>query len=282
MKKLLYVAIFLILCGAIIITSRGCTGKKSTQDSIFYDSLTNDTAAAGSIESIIEETPMPKAADELFDDFIFNFAANKKLQLNRIEFPLPTNNGSHKTELKKNQWKMDYFFMQQNFYTLIFDDQKQSETVKDTSINHAVVEKIYLKKKSIKQYVFDRKGGSWMMTAMNTIGFSSSPNSSFLNFYNRFVSDTVFQIESINDPLNFIGPDPNNDFGTMDGILLPEQWPSFAPPLPSNMIYNIIYGHQGKGSSQKIFIIRGIANGLESELTFNKKRGKWKLTKLHM
>lgn len=32
---------------------------------------------------------MPKAADELFDDFLFNFAASRKLQRQRVHFPLP-------------------------------------------------------------------------------------------------------------------------------------------------------------------------------------------------
>lgn len=39
-----------------------------------------DTVSASQQEEIVEETPVPKAADELFDDFIFNFAANRKLQ----------------------------------------------------------------------------------------------------------------------------------------------------------------------------------------------------------
>ena len=48
------------------------------------------------------------------------------------------------------------------------------------------------------------------------------------------------------------------------------------------MIYNIIYGNSYTESSKKIFVIRGIANGLETELTFQKKSGKWKLTKIIM
>jgi len=80
----------------------------------------------------------------------------------------------------------------------------------------------------------------------------------------------------------FTGPDPDDDFGTMTGTLAPEQWPSFAPQLPRGLIYNIIYGQKYTESSQKIFVVRGIANGLETELTFKKRGGKWKLTKLSM
>lgn len=47
------------------------------------------------------------------------------------------------------------------------------------------------------------------------------------------------------------------------------------------MIYNIQYDNNKRaGGSQKIFVIRGISNGLETELTFRRKGGKWKLIKL--
>ena len=56
----------------------------------------------------------------------------------------------------------------------------------------------------------------------------------------------------------------------------------FAPKLPYDMIYNIIYGQEYTESNQKIFVIRGIANGLETELTFKRLDGMWKLVKLSM
>lgn len=282
MRKLLYVVMLSAISSIVAFASYSCTDRKPSQTSGLSDSAAIDSASADSMETIIAETPMPKAADELFDDFIFNFAANRKLQLSRIAFPLTVTTGVQKREVQKSQWKMEHFFMRQDYYTLIFDNAQQAEAVKDTGINHVVVEKIYLNERHVKQYFFNRENGRWMMTSVNNTDFSGSPNASFLSFYNRFANDSTFQIASINDPLNFTGPDPDNDFGTMDGILLPEQWPSFAPPLPSKMIYNIIYGKQGKGSNQKIFIIRGIANGMETELTFRKKSGKWMLTKMLM
>ncbi len=61
--------------------------------------------------------------------------------------------------------------------------------------------------------------------------------------------------------MKFTGPDPDDDFSTMTGDIEPETWPAFAPQLPHGMIYNIIYGQKYTESSQKIFVIRGIANG---------------------
>ena len=48
------------------------------------------------------------------------------------------------------------------------------------------------------------------------------------------------------------------------------------------MIYNILYGQKYTESNKKIFVIRGIANGQETELTFVRKGKHWKLTKLIM
>ncbi len=282
MKNLLFAAVCYTICCIFALSSCSLGGRKSSQDTLTTDTLTNDSTAEDSAERIITETPMPKAADELFDDFIFNFAANRKLQFSRITFPLTVINGNKAKTMGKNQWKMEHFFMRQDYYTLIFDNTAQEEAAKDTSINHVVVEKIYLDRKTVKQYIFNRKQGVWMMDTVNTTNFAKSPNASFLHFYSKFSTDEDFQIESVNDPLHFIGPDPDNDFDTMDGILLPEQWPSFAPPLPQKMIYNIIYQKQGRGSNKKIFIIRGIANGIETELTFKRKGGEWKVTELHM
>lgn len=248
-------------------------------DSVHADSI---EAMADTLDQIIAEAPMPKAADELFDDFFFNFAANRKLQMKRIVFPLPVVNGNDTTFVPKKRWKMEHFFMHQDFYTLIFDNMRQMNVVKDTTIGHVVVERINLPRHHVRQYVFNRMRGQWMMTSVVNTSMHNSQNASFLAFYHKFVNDTTFQVASINDPLQFTGPNPDDDFGSMEGILAPEQWLSFAPELPHSTIYNILYGQKYSESNQKIFVIRGIANGLETELTFRRKGRHWKLMKLIM
>lgn len=267
----------------VCFSSVGCTDRKpSASDTDSVADTTAVTTAVDTMDQIISETPMPKAADELFDDFFFNFAANRKLQMSRIQFPLPVVTGNDSVMLQKKRWKMDHFFMHQDFYTLIFDNMKQMNVVKDTTIGHVIVERINLHRHHVKQYVFDRVRGQWMMTRIVNESLSKSKNASFLQFYCKFVADTAFQVRSINDPLDFTGPNPDDDFSTMSGILAPEQWLSFAPELPGSTIYNILYGQKYTESNQKIFVIRGIANGLETELTFRRKGGHWKLMKLIM
>ena len=280
MRKFLFFILFIAIVSAMCCPFMGCSNKKPVSDSIATDTVNVDTVAQDSVEEVIAEAPVPKAADELFDDFFFNFCGNKKLQYKRIQFPLPVVQGNKTTMLQKNQWKIDHFFMRQEFYTLILDNIRQLELSKDTAIKHVVVEKIYLESSTVKQYVFNKINGQWMMTSIDVKAIGNNQNSSFLSFYKKFVSDEAFQQESINSPLTFVGPDPDDDFKNITGSLEPEQWSAFAPELPQGLLYNILYGQKYTESSQKIFLIRGIANGLETELTFKKKDGKWKLTKL--
>ena len=285
MKKLSFLSVLLAVLTVVCFTSVGCSDKKPAQvhDSTSVDSVIADTQAVDSTEKLIEETPMPKAADELFDDFVFNFAANRKLQMKRVHFPLPVyHNDKLVKSIGKRAWKMEHFFMHQDYYTLIFDNQKQMNLVKDTAINHVVVEKVFYAKKTVQQFLFNRINGEWMMTSINYKPMYTNMNASFLKFYGKFATDSAFQAEHLHNPVKFVGPDPDDDFSTMSGDIEPETWPAFAPQLPHGMIYNIIYGQKYAESNQKIFVIRGIANGMETILTFKRVHGKWMLTKLNM
>lgn len=276
------VVLVVAVCLLMVMWTTGCTDKKPVAvDTLIVDSFKNaDTIAVDTMDKLISEQPMPKAADELFDDFIFNFAANRKLQMARIKFPLKVVDGENTTYIKKADWKMEHFFMEQGYYTLIFDNHKQMGVVKDTSINNVVVEKVYLKKERVAKYMFERIRGRWMLTSILNNAMYHNTNASFLAFYQKFATDFDFQIESLNNPVMFTGPDPDDDFSTMTGEIAPETWPAFAPELPSGFIYNIMYGQKYVEGDQKIFVMRGIANGMEMELTFRRIDGTWKLMSL--
>ena len=279
MNRLIIVAL------ALILLMFSCKGKQmdgaseeAAADTV--DSTVLEDFDADTLELLIAETPMPRAADELFDDFLFNFAANKKLQMERVAFPLRTIRNGDTTFVNNREWQMERFFMRQDYYTVIFDDEKQMELVKDTSVNQAIVEKIYFNTGAVIQYMFHRIKGAWMLLEVKTEPLQSNNNASFLEFYHQFVTDSVFQAESLGETVKFVGPDPDDDFAQMEGILTPDTWPAFAPELPDRMIFNVVYGKPRRGSNQKIFVMRGIANGLEVEMTFRLVGDHWKLMKL--
>ena len=278
MKKL-FVALF---AGLLLMFS--CTGNKTprVEEEVAEDSAadTTEVSVTDSLEQLIMDTPMPRAADAMFDDFIFNFAANKRLQLERIVFPLNMTEKDTTVQVEKSAWKMEHLFMNQGYYTLLFNNDKQMSLMKDTAVNEAIVEKIQLRKKQVKNYVFHRIRGAWMMTEVRVTPLEENVNASFLAFYQRFVTDSAFQVQSLNSMVEFVGPDPDDDFHQLEGVITPDTWEVFAPQLPSKTLYNIIYGKSVPEGNEKIFLIRGVANGLETELRFKKVGNKWLLMKL--
>ena len=274
---------FLIAIVASVLLMLSCTGGKMQRaEEVQADSVadTIDTTPIDTLELLIGETPTPKAMDELFDDFVFNFAANKKLQMDRVVFPLTVRNGDKTEAIDKKKWEMERFFMRQGYYTLFFDNDKEMALMKDTAVSEATVEKIQLKKNRVMNYLFQRIKGAWMLKEIRVTPLNENPNASFLAFYQRFVSDSVFQVKSLNETVQFVGPDPDDDFNMMEGVITPESWEAFAPTLPTKVLYNIVYGKPVAEGKDKIFLLRGVANGLEMELRFKKVGGKWLLMKM--
>ena len=271
------IMLVLILTGCKDLKPQNADDSVLEEDSLeVADSLTEEE----SMDELISEEPMPVSAEELFDDFLFNFASNKRLQMERVKFPIIVSSEAKADTLEKNDWQMEHFFMHHGEYTLIFDSEAQMEAVKDTSVNHAIVEKIFMDQGFVCQYQFDRKNGRWMLDRMNKQTMSHNPNASFLSFYRRFATDSVFRQQSLAQEIAFSGPDPDNDFDQMEGVITPDFWEAFAPELPHGTIYNIVYGHPHSHSNTKIFVLRGIANGLEVEMMFHREHNQWRLTKL--
>lgn len=272
---------------ASVLLMLSCGGKKTgtvqtlvPKDTVSEPKEEEDTVPPDTLEQMIVETPMPRVADELFDDFLFNFAASRKLQRERTVFPLPMHKNDKTEYVSKDNWKMDHYFMPQGFYTLIFDSEEQSEAVRDTSVSEAVVEKIYFNTGAVLSHRFTRVRGAWMLCQIDTDPLAQNRNASFLEFYHQFVTDSIFQAESLHDPVMFSGPDPDDDFARMEGMITADTWPAFAPELPDRMLYNIVYGKPKDPTDTRVFLMRGIANGLEIEMTFKHVGDRWLLTKL--
>ena len=274
---------FILAIFAFVLIMFSCTGNKANQtEEVPADSVADsiDTTDVDSMELLITETPMPRAADAMFDDFLFNFLANKKLQKERVIFPLRVTENGTITKIEKDDWQMEHLFMRQGYYTLLFNSDKQMQLMKDTAVNEAVVEKILLAKNQIKNYFFQRIKGAWLLREIKVTSIQSDANASFLAFYQRFVNDTAFQVKSISETVDFVGPDPDDDFNMMEGVITPDTWEAFAPTLPHKTLYNIFYGKPQEEGNQKIYLLRGVANGLEMELRFKKEGGRWMLKKL--
>ena len=255
-------------------------GMLGDEDTLALSEEPRQLTADEERDELIAQEPLPVAADELFDDFIFNFASNRVLQMERIKFPLLVNSGAKKEYLEKDQWKMEHFFMHLGEYTIMFDNERQMDLVKDTAVSEVAVEKIFLEDEFVRQYLFNRKSGRWMLEEIRNQTLPRNPNASFIAFYHQFVTDSLFQRESLADEIYFQGTDPDDDFSRMEGVITPDFWDAFAPELPQRMLYNVVYAPQDPAATQKIFVVRGISNGLEQELTFQQHDGRWLLVRL--
>jgi len=279
MKRLVfYISLFVVIVfvGQTLVC---CNGKGAPKE-ILSDSLSIDSIFADSL-SLGEDVAMPRGADELFDDFMYNFLGNRRLQIKRIQFPLTVNSDGTTTKLSRAQWRYEPLFMTQDYFTLIADDRDQLALVKDTLVEHAVVERISLDKDKIEQFVFNRIDGKWMLTEINNTNIEENANQSFLKFYAKFATDEEFQQKSLCSRMMFTYPNPDDDFSTITGTIVPQQWKAMRPDIiPSGVIYNVVYGNPVVDGNQKIFVIRGISNGFEQQMVFEREGNAWKVKRL--
>lgn len=260
-----------------------CGNKQKTSDPFAALTQMIDSARQqpDSLQQPVEdESPKPIEADELFDDFIFNYASDDALQRQRTIFPLPYYKDDTPVKIEKKYWEHDYLFSQQSYYTLLFDREEDMDMVGDTALTSVQVEWVYLKTRMIKKYYFERIKGAWMLEAINLRKIEKGENEDFVDFYARFVTDSVYQSKHIHTPLKFITIDPDDEFSILETTLDLNQWYAFRPVLPTDRLSNINYGQKNEDqSTTKILKVNGIGNGYSTVFYFRKKRGEWELYK---
>lgn len=63
-----------------------------------------------------------------------------------------------------------------------------------------------------EKYYFERKEGMWMLEAINLRHIEEGEGENFVDFYTRFVTDSVYQSKHITTPLQFVTIDPDDEF----------------------------------------------------------------------
>lgn len=252
----------------------GCSGGRTAQQS------EEQEVEEEPLPERFENDDLPKAADEVFEDFVYYFASNEHLQRRRISFPLPLETRSGGSVVEEEKWRMDSLFMSTGAYTLILDKAEQRDELNDSTLDTVIVEKVFFAEDSVEQFIFRRNEGRWMLTSIRQQLLTDNRNAQFLAFYHKFTTDSAFQQHSLSRQIEFSGPDPDDDFARLEGFITPDSWEAFAPELPQDTIYNIVYDLRDQTTREKTLFVCGIANGMEMELTFRQRRGQWKLTRM--
>ncbi len=266
----------------VILFFFSCTGEKTKENLSVTRESEKDSVAyySDTLFLMMEEEVVPDSAvaDELFDDFIFNYASNNLLQRKRTTFPLPYYKGEEPIKVEQKDWKHDSLFIQQGYYTLLFDSEEDMDMVRDTTLRSVQVEWIFLEMQRVKKYYFERKQGVWMLEAINLLNMEQEKDENFFSFYAQFAKDSLYQSDHICDPLPYVTIDPDDEFSIFETTLDLNQWFAFRPMLPADTLSNINYGQKNsKNSNRKILKINGIGNGFSNIFYFRRRGDKWEL-----
>ncbi|NDV56651.1 DUF4348 domain-containing protein [Bacteroides sp. 519] len=277
--KLFKVHISLLLLGIFLFS---CENKKKTSvNAVQTDTMivVNDTIPTILKDTLEEvEDPEPEVVrDEYFDDFIYQFALDKKFQLKRIVFPLPYYKENASLKLEKSEWQHDSLFYKYNHYTLLFDKEEDFDLLDEVDPSSIQIEWIYLKSHLLKKYYFECINGRWILEAVNLHSLEEEKKD-FADFFLKFSTDSTFQTKHICNPLKFITTDPDDDFAILETTMDLNQWFTLRPELPTEMFSNINYGQKNDDKSPtKIVYLKGVGNGFLNTLSFRKKQGRWEL-----
>lgn len=235
------------------------------------------------IEDEVAEEPLPATVDELFDDFLFAFDQNNQVQRQRIRFPLPVVEASGEAhQIRQSEWTHRSLFPDQDCCTVLWNNRPQMALVQDSSVCQATVEQIYLHSRQIEAYLFERDStnGQWMLEEQLQQPFEHSQLQDFLDFYREWATDSIYQRQHVQNPLNMVLTDENEENGTIEGTIDVDQWFEFAPDLPGDVITNIDYGQTYHNPNRMILQVRGFSNSLQILLTFHRDAaGNWRLMK---
>ena len=268
---------FIVLLSFLILTSCG-QSKKEAQlaEEAELDSIMNESPDT---LQLFEEKELPKAVDELFDDFFFTFASDARFQNQRIRFPLRFKDEDAELKLTKEDWHNYNRFGQQEFFSVIYEREKDLALQKDTAVHEVGVQWIYLQDGYVEKYNFKRiPQGQWVLFNIEKRDVEQTPNGDFVKFYSQFVADSVFQRSCLVTPIH-LHAKPQDDEEESDTELSADDWFEMKSdmPIPKDVLVTIDYGQQSTDGNKKNLLMEGVSNGLFMEFKFEKIAGEWRL-----
>ncbi len=222
---------------------------------------------------------VPVAADELFDDFIFDFMHNADFQSSRICFPLPELSVGANRQIQRKDWKYDNLYADDDVFTMLFDNEAAIANEKDTLLDRVLVENVDLDGEILRTYDFRRLKGIWMLSSVGESPLSASGNGEFYAFYKQFVTDSLFQQKHVQKTFQFRTYDLDSSEG-MNGTLDRNQWLVFRPEMPAHKFSNVCYAPNSRDSRMRVLVLGSLSGGMNCCLKFERQNDDWCLTYL--
>lgn len=270
-----------VICGILAIFCYACVGQKASEAEKEKQQMKKELLLREFVDSLNREQDIfPSNADKLFEDFLYLYATEENVQRNRTNFPLSYRRVEGDSLIERNEWIFQQVFPDNDFYLMLFDSEAQMDIEKDTSINQVVLSNVDVRTEHVKNYCFIRQDGRWALDMIENHVLNSYGDSEFFRFFSRFVNDSIYQCNSLKDPLTFVTVDSEDEFSIIEATIDKEQWFAFAPVFPKEAWAVLDYGQkQSKYSKQKVLVLKDLSGSTYQIFHFMNETGDWKMTK---
>lgn len=274
------------LVALAVATFVSCNGKGNDTSQEDMDLLPSDTIPVDTLTQVDEELGLSEestpAIDGVFNDFLFAYLHSRTLRQERTAKPIRLEHSERPAELLDDfNPEFEFTFLNGEYFTTLYGSASQMQAENDEELEEDSIvslQRINLNDKTIRNYLFHREKGHWQFAAIREATFDNDDLGEFLNFYARFCTDSIFQNQSIADPLHVSIQDSEEEDESIDGIIDADQWQTFCSEVPSGIISNI---RKSQNYSGHRIVLRksGLSDGMQEIFTFSKERGNWHLIK---
>ena len=269
---------------ALLVVVGGCVHSKMSESTTTeIDTIVAaDTVVNDSVEFFEEEDEGLTLTErtEFFSDFIYAFTHNGRFQAERIRFPLPVTDldGTERRIRSGRQFRSEFQLPGNDYYVLLLGEREQMDIIEeDTLVSNINLQYIRLSEGDMTCYHFDRTGGKWFLSSREDTTFDPQ-TCDFLQFYERFTTDSVFQQESVAENIRISMDASEEDEEGIDGTIDRGQWPMFRPDMPEGEFICIDFGQTYPNPHRMLFLQCGISNGFMNIFTYRKENDRWMLT----
>ncbi len=247
-----------------------CKSEKTEKIKTEFDKTSNTEI---DLDTLHKE-PEPTGGDTSFMEFFEDFMHHPDFQLSRILFPVQKNGSQIKTS---KDWRFLPFYSQSECYPILASDTFGlfERTVKPQPIQMFNVD---FKKKNAESFAFDLENEKWYLNKIEKVTFAQLPDLDFINFFMKFSSDSVFQIESIAFPLAESYYDPEGEYEALSRTLQLNDWKFLNLTEKSNPL--VVLSNIQKNHPYRNLFFRGVDNGIWEKYTFKKINKRWKLVRI--
>ena len=272
----------------LLLAGCGGGGKASFPTQFSEEEEANDTlpSAQETEEEELEEMGLEVSesslVDSVFNDFLFAYLHSRSLRHDRTEHPLRLEHSSRPTEmLEQFDPEFEFSFLSGEYFTTLYGNlaQMRAEDNNEEENDSVVsVQRINLNDGTIRNFLFQREKRRWQLAAIRETTFQDDDLCDFLNFYARFSTDSIFQRQSIANPLHISLQDPDDEDQSIIGTIHADQWQTFCSEVPGGIISNIRKA-QHYGPNRVILRKSGMSDGMQEIFTFTRERETWRLTR---